>query len=499
MEDYATLSLWVATTPSTKYPSLKEDLGDFDVVVIGGGIAGVTAATRLKEAGQKVALIDLKGILEGVTGNTTAKITSQHGLIYSRLIKHFGEKTAEAYGRANQEALEYLAREIEKKQIDCGFRRAAAFVYAQDEESYEKVKEEVWAARSIGLPASLTNKVELPFEIKGAIRFDHQAYFHPRKYLLASAKLIPGSGSFVFEATKALKVEEDARGLRVKTDRGIISARHCLITSHHPLNSDAAYYSKMHYYRSYVIAAVLKDKVPADMYISYGADNNYRSFRPHEEGDKTYLIFGGERHHSGEDIRSAERYQRLEKDLRQMLSVEEVAYRWSAQDNFPFDNIPLIGRYRKDSRRLWVATGFQGWGMTTGTTAGILLSDLVMGKANPWESLYNPHRASSFTEIGDYLGLGKSAVKNLISRRLKKELPVTAERGQIIDRDGKKVALYRDNQGHKFMLSASCTHKGCIVNWNEAEKTWDCPCHGSRFNAQGGVIQGPATDDLASI
>ncbi len=497
MKDYTTLSLWLDTTSRTGYPKLEKDLGDFDSVIIGGGIAGIMTAAKLKEAGQRVALIDLKRILEGVTGNTTAKVTSQHGLIYARLIRHFGEATAKMYGEANQAALEHIASGIKRKKIDCNYKRAAAYIYAQDAEGYEKVKEEVWAARSIGLPASLTNEIELPLKIKGALKFDQQAYFHPRKYLLALAKEIPGAGSFIFENTRALGAEEDRKGIRVKTNRGIISARHCLITSHHPINSEAAYYSKMHYYRSYALAALLEEKVPSDMYISYGGDFNYRSFRPHSEGKKTYLILGGERHPSGEDIRSRERYQKLEEDLRQMFKVKEVVYRWSAQDNFPFDGIPLIGRYQKDSRRFWVATGFQGWGMTTGVVAGMLLTDLLQGRSNPWEGLFYPHRPSSFSETRDSFSFDKTVVKNLISHRIKKSLGKTTTQGQVIDWKGKKVALYHEER--KQPLSASCTHKGCIVNWNDAEKTWDCPCHGSRFNVQGEVIQGPATRDLPPL
>jgi glycine/D-amino acid oxidase-like deaminating enzyme/nitrite reductase/ring-hydroxylating ferredoxin subunit len=493
------VSLWIATTPETNFPALTGDLS-VDVAVIGGGITGIATAYMLKQAGATVAVLEADRVVSSVTGNTTAKITSLHGLIYDHLVSQFGEEKARIYADAQESAKEKIASLVEQLGIDCDFRRASAYTYTLDEQESEQVAKEVEAARRLGLPVSYTEETDLPFKVRAAVRFDNQAQFHPRKYLLALAEKIPGDGSHIFERTRMLDVE-DAAPCLVKTERGTIKARSVVVATHFPYPDPKLYFAAMYPTRSYVLGCRLNGPVPQGMYVSTGTPHNSIRNNPYEDGE--IVMIGGEHHKTGQGGDTRERYQRLEKWARANFDIASVEFRWSTQDNNTVDRVPYIGKLSTGSEHLYVATGFAGWGMTNSHVAAQLLGDMILGRDNPWAELFDPSRFKPVTSARDFIRENMNVAKEFMADRIStpelndmEELPTGG--GAVVEWKGERVAVYKDEAGKVFSCSAVCTHMGCIVHWNGAEKSWDCPCHGSRFNYNGKVIQGPANRDLES-
>ena len=491
-------SYWMATTPESNYPPLSGDIS-VDVAILGGGIVGITSAFLLKEAGvSSIAVIEADRVITGVTGHTTAKVTSQHSLIYDRLISKFGRRQAQQYAESNQAAIEKIASIVSSRDIACDFIRKPAYVYASSEDSVEKIRNEVEAAQSLGLPASFRDNLPLPFKTYGSIRFDNQAQFHPRKYLCALAKEIEGDGRHIFEKTRALKVEGDGP-ITITTDRGVIKAKKVIQATHFPINDKPGlFFQRLYQSRSYVLGVRIRETFPEGMFIN--AEEPVRSMRSQPTGGGDLVLISGEGHRTGEGNHEIDHYRNLEKWVRSVYSVNSVDYRWSAQDVISIDRIPYIGRLTSGNENSYLATGFRKWGMTTGTVAAMILKDMILGKSNPWEEVYDPSRFKPVESAKDLFSQVAEATKGLVGDRI---LPTHEEASQIAPRegaivkiDGERVAAYRDWKGVLHTLDPSCRHMGCIVSWNDAEKTWDCPCHGSRYYATGEVISGPTVYGL---
>jgi glycine/D-amino acid oxidase-like deaminating enzyme/nitrite reductase/ring-hydroxylating ferredoxin subunit len=491
------ISFWIDSTPDTHYSSSGESI-TVDVAILGGGIVGLTAATLLKQAGKTVAVIESKQIATGVSGHTTAKVTSLHQLIYADLIKQVGEQKARIYAESNQSAVERVATWVAQKQIDCDFSRQSAYTFAESENELSKVKDEVEAALKIGLPASFVQETSLPFAIAGAVKFDNQAQFHVRKYLSHLAKDIPGEGSYLFERTRVQKVEEDTP-CRVITDQGTIIAQDVIVATHLPILDQGLFFAKTYPKRSYIIGARIEpEKAPKGMFIGTGKE--YHSIRttPYEGG--LLLLVGGGGHKVGTVTDTEEQYQKLEAYTRSRFGVDTFEYRWSTQDMVSFDKVPYIGKLTPFNHHIYVATGFSLWGMSNGTMAAMLLSDLILGQENPWLELYDATRATPFL-TPQSIKEGVDVATRWVGDRLKglqssSFSEVTTGEGKLLTVEGEKVAAYRDEQGNVHAVSAVCTHLACIVSWNSAEKSWDCACHGSRFGYDGEVLHGPAVKDL---
>jgi glycine/D-amino acid oxidase-like deaminating enzyme/nitrite reductase/ring-hydroxylating ferredoxin subunit len=491
-------SLWVASTPRTTYPRLDGSL-QIDVAIIGAGIAGLTTALLLKRAGMSVAVIESQRVAEGVTGYTTAKVTSQHGLIYRDLVTHFGEEGARIYATSNEAAKEWIADLVESEGIDCDFERRYHCVYTQDDEELEKIESEANAARTLGLPVSSVDDAPLPFPIAGGVRFDNQAQFHPRRYLLRIAELVDGDGSFIFEDTRCTGVDE-GDSCTVETERGPIQARNVVVASHYPFLDRGLFFAKVAPYRSYVLAAeVPSSHIPDGMFISAGSPT--RSLRSAKEGNKQLLLIGGEGHKVGQEPDTEGRYRALEAWGHENFSVSTYKYRWSTQDNVSIDKVPFIGRLRRSSENLFVATGFGKWGMTNGTVAAMIISDEILGRDNAWSSFYDSNRIKPKAQAKEFFSENLNVAQHFIGDRIntphfKEPDEVAVGEGAIVRANGRRAAAYRDEAGELKTFSHVCTHLGCYVRWNPAEKSFDCPCHGSRFDAEGRVIQGPAVRDL---
>lgn len=494
------ISFWIDSTPITTYPSLGNSVS-VDVAIVGGGIVGLTAATLLKQAGKTVAVIESRQISTGVSGHTTAKITSLHQLIYADLIKQIGEQNARLYAESNQAAIELVATFVEEQQIDCDFSRQSAYTFAEPDDELDRIKDEVEAALKLGLPASYVQETSLPFAIAGAVKLDNQAQFHVRKYLIHLATNIAGNGSYLFENTRVQKVD-DGNPCQIITERGTINAQDVIVSTNLPILDQGLFFAKTYPKRSYIVGAQIgRAKAPEGMFIGSGKSSHSIRTTPYDGG--TLLLVGGEGHKVGTDSNTEERYQKLEAYARDRFDIDTFAYRWSNQDMVSFDHLPYIGKLTPFNQHIYVATGFSLWGMSKGTMSAMLLSDLILGKDNPYIELYDATRATPFLTMESVKQEADVATrwigdrfKGLLSTSFSE---VANGEGKLLTIDNEKVAAYRDEQGEIHAVSAVCTHLACIVSWNNAEKSWDCACHGSRFNCEGKVIQGPTVKDLEKV
>ncbi|WP_305066684.1 FAD-dependent oxidoreductase [Methanoculleus sp.] len=494
-------SYWIATSPETGFPPLDGD-GRVDVTVIGGGIAGITTAFLLKKAGLTVALIDAGRIATGATGATgytTAKIASLHRLIYAELIDRLGEEKTRQYAEANQAGIEMVASNVLEYDIPCSFERKSAYTYAESEEGRSLVAAEADAARGLGLPAAFTEDVPLPGRTYGAVVVENQAQFHPRSYLLLLAGHLPGEGSYVFETTRALDIEEQAGGVAVKTDRGTLSSDYAVLATHYPIyDRSGAYFARMQPSRSYALGVRIEEPFPDGIFIN--AAGPVHSWRSQPAGDGELVIVTGAAHGTGQAADTRAHYRSLEEYARSVYPARSVDYHWSAQDYITADRVPYIGRLAAGHDRVFVATGFGKWGMAAGTAAGMILTDLIRGRTNPWAEVFDPSRFREQPEFPDRVRKqleaagGRIEVEAAWFDREIKAIP--PGEGKVVELDGQKVAIVRDGSGEVTTLDATCMHMGCTVAWNNAEKSWDCPCHGSRYDADGKVIGSPTVRDL---
>ncbi len=493
------ISYWIDSTPTTSFPSLVNEVR-VDVAIVGAGIAGVTAATLLKRAGKSVAIIESKQISTGTSGHTTAKITSLHQLIYADLIEKYGVDKARIYAESNQAAMERVAQFVKDEEIDCDFSRQNAYTFAESQDNLSQIEKEVEAALKLGLPASFVKETSLPFPIAGAVKFENQAQFHCRKYLLHLSDRIPGNGSYVFENTRVQSVKEN-NPCQVITDRGIIQAQDVIVATNIPIVDEGLFFAKTYPQRSYIIGARIEtSKAPEGMFI--GSGKKYYSIRTTPDKNGLLLLIGGGGHKVGTMEKTEENYQDLEQFARSRFGVETIDYRWSTQDFVSFDKLPYIGNLTPFNQHIYVATGFSLWGMTKGTLSGMLLSDLILGIDNPWTELYDAKRATPFVSpegIKQNLDVGVHWVGDRLKGLGQSLESVAAGEGKVVTVEGNKIAAYRNEQGEIQAISAVCPHLGCILAWNSAEKSWDCPCHGSRFDCKGTVLHGPSVKDVKSV
>jgi glycine/D-amino acid oxidase-like deaminating enzyme/nitrite reductase/ring-hydroxylating ferredoxin subunit len=489
---------WVATAPN---PSFQPFTGNptVDVAIIGGGIVGITAAALLKRAGRTVAVLEAQRVGTQVTGGSTAKITSQHGLIYGDLIKNFGKENARIYAQSNQAAIEKIAEFSAEYRAECDFTRQAAYTYTQSKDKVAAIEKEVEAASELGLPASFVRGVSLPFPIEGAICFNHQAQFNPCKYLKPIAQAIDGDGSYVFEETRVLDVDKGTP-CKITTSRGKVEAKEVIVATNIPILDRGGFFSKVYPRAHLALAARLENtKAPEGMFISI--DEPTHSIRTAHDEQGTILIVVGPRFRPGHKTDTAQGYKNLEAFARSHFNIQSVEYRWMNQDYNSMDGVPYVGKLLPTTKHLYVATGFNAWGITNGTVAAMILSDTILGNPNPWAEFYDATRIKLTISARNFIKQNIHVAKDFIQGRLvsypaKSPADLAPEEGSLIEVQGKKIAAYKDEQGTLHLLSPVCTHMGCHVAWNNMEKSWDCPCHGSRFHYDGSVLRGPAVRDL---
>lgn len=476
-------SLWSATTQPTAYPPLPGDI-EVDAAVIGGGMAGVLTAYYLSQRGMNTVVLEADRIGGGQTCNTTAKLTSQHDLIYAKLVKQFGITLARQYTDANQAAVKEYRSLIHGLSIDCELEDLPSYLYTRQDA--ETLRQEAEAARSLGIDAAFVTETALPFSMAGAVRFEGQAQFHPLKFLYALARHIT-----VYEHTRVQAVE----GRMLRTQRGTVTAKHIIFATHYPFPlMPGFYFARMHQERSYVLA--LKQAPGLDgMYL--GVDPDGLSFR--NSGD--LLLLGGGGHRTGEN-RTGGKYEMLRKTAREFWPQCREFAHWSAQDCMTLDGVPYIGRFSASEPDWYVATGFAKWGMTSSMAAAQILCGLICEGKSPYADVFSPQRFTPAASAKNLLSDGLHAVRDL-SRELlappRAQLDALPNgHGGIVEYEGGKAGVYKDDNGQLHIVSTRCPHLGCQVEWNPDEKSWDCPCHGSRFDRDGLLLDGPAQTNLGT-
>jgi glycine/D-amino acid oxidase-like deaminating enzyme len=458
-------SLWVGTAPERpELPRLEHDV-EADVAVVGGGIVGLTTALLARRAGASIVLVEADRVGNGVSGYTTAKVSSQHGLVYARLRSSLGQDAARLYGQINEAALAWIAEHVEAAKIDCDFRRRASYAYVLGDSDRDEIEAEARAAQAAGLPAELVEQTPLPYPVAAAVRFDGQAEFHAGKYLGALADELRDGGCEIFENSRALDVDEGGRCV-VETDAGgRVLADRVVIATHYPFLDRSLAFARVHAERSYAIACRVDGDLPEGMFIS--GDSPTRSIRTAPIDGEELLLVGGESHKTGTGGDTEQRYRNLERFARKHWDLESVEYRWSSQDGITLDRVPYVGRITPRSRRILTATGFAKWGMTGGTAAAAVLAELLESDTrSPAAELLDPWRLTA-----------RASLPSLLKENVQVGLHFVG------DRIAKRSA-------------PRCTHLGCKLDWNSAERSWDCPCHGSRFAADGSVLEGPAVEPL---
>ncbi len=468
-------SIWTKTCDGKKWPMLKQHI-KADVAIIGGGMAGILTAWHLTKAGVKAVVLEAERIGFGQTRNTTAKITSQHGMFCHSFIEKKGEETARKYVQANQNAVAAYKRIIREQGIDCEFTEQNAYVYSMDE---EKLKREVVAARKLGIKASFESQIEIPVTCAGAVCFPGQAQFHPLKFIEALAE-----GLTIYENTTVTEVEPHL----VKTPYGSVSAGKIVFATHFPfINFPGLYFARMHQERSYVLALENAGKLNG-MYIGDG--ENALSFRQYDK----YILLGGQGHRTGENP-EGECYERLRATARKLYPESREAACWSAQDCITDDKVPFIGQYGINRPDWLVATGFRKWGMSSSMVAAMILKDMICGIQNPYAEVFAPFRFS-VEELPQLMKDGGKTVKGLTKRFFhlpeKTVAALKPGHGAIVRTGEGKVGVYKTEEGEIYQVDVSCPHLGCELAWNPDEHSWDCPCHGSRFDHKGNLLDNPA-------
>lgn len=428
-------SLWRKTAQMPQFQQMRKDTTT-DVLIIGGGMAGLLCAWQLKQAGVDCLIVEQDALCSRITQNTTAKITLQHGLIYDKLIRTFGADKAKRYLQANQAALEQYRTLC--RDIDCDFEPQDSFVYSMDDR--ESIERESAALRELGVDAQTTTELPLPFPVAGAVRVKDQAQFHPLKFAAAVAEGLP-----ILEHTKVQELMPE----KAVTNCGTIRAKKIIIATHFPmLNKHGGYFLKLYQHRSYVLALKNAPKL-SGMYVDDAKTG--LSFRPY--GD--LLLLGGGSHRTG---KKGGNWRELEQFAAKHYPQAQIVARWATQDCMTLDGAPYIGQYAKNTPDLFVATGFNKWGMTSSMAAAMILRDLVQGKENPWSTVFDPSRSILHPQLA----------VNALESTLNLITPTVPR----------------------------CPHMGCALKYNPAEHSWDCPCHGSRFTTEGYLIDNPATDDM---
>ena len=490
------ISYWVDSSGKTNFPKLDSNLST-DVCIIGGGITGIATAYMLKDSGLKITLLEASEVGMGVTANTTAKITSQHSLFYDYLIKSFGFDTAKKYLDSNEEAINIIENIVKKENIDCDFEYQDSYVYTCSKDYIQKIKDEANAVKSLGLDTKLVTEAPLPFGIKCAICFPNQAKFHPRKYILG---ILPSLEKInIFEHSKVTDINTENGSYKVHANGHTVNCKYLVLTTHYPIkNFPGMYFLKMYQDKSYVIAVDTKKPLFDGMYIS--AEEPVTSFRT----ANNLLLVGGSGHKTGaNNIDLDKNYINLENYIKSIYPDSEIKYKWTTEDCVSLDKLPYIGRFSKLYNNMYVATGYKKWGMTTSHVSAKIISDDILGKENKYASIHSATRLQPIKNCKAFGNILNQTVYSLaINKMCKPKLDYTQiqnDCGGIVNYKGKKIGLYKDTNGKMYAIKPYCSHLGCELSWNNLEKTWDCPCHGSRFDYTGKIITEPTTKDLEII
>ncbi|MFC3885400.1 FAD-dependent oxidoreductase [Bacillus songklensis] len=492
---------WRNSVSLPSFPKLNENIR-VDIAIVGGGITGITTAYLLAKEGMKVAVIEAGSILNGTTGHTTAKITAQHDLIYDELISHLGKEKAKLYYEASNEALHFIKNKVSEYSIDCDFSHEDAYLYATSPKYRMKIEKEYEAYQTLGIDGGLLDSIPFEIPIEAALVMKGQAQFHPLKYLASLVGQITQSDGSIYENTTAIDIDEGSEPTVITRDGHRISCNFVISCSHFPFDDGKGFYfARMYAERSYVLGVKTEKEYPGGMYLS--VDNPVRSLRYTTLNGEKLVLIGGESHKTGQGMDTMKHYEALESFGNEVLGIKEYMYRWSAQDLITLDKVPYIGTISSGHSNILVATGYRKWGMTNSTAASLLLRDIILKQDNPYKDLFTPSRFQADPDVKHFITQNADVAKHLIEGKLDSPMKnpenLTNDEGAVVTVNGKRAGAYKDENGELHIVDTTCTHMGCELNWNHGDRTWDCPCHGSRFSFDGNIVEGPANKPLKKV
>lgn len=492
-------SFWLEDQKEITFPTFEGE-ETFDVAIVGGGITGIMTAYYLVQLGFKVALFEASNLMYGTTGRTTGKITAQHDIIYHTLIDEYGADYAKQYFEANNQAKETIEKLCKKHEIDCHFELEDSYVFTQKQDEVERLKKELAAYQLLNIPHEWVTELPIDLPIEAGLIMNNQAQFNPVLFLQSMIQMIDVKGGKIFEHSKVESMDKDKQYRLLFENQSRVYAKHVVSTSNFPFIDRHGFFARLFPARSYLICVKVKDEFPGGMYINI--EEPTYSIRSVQKDDQQYVFIGGAGHKTGNVHSEQDQIERLISFAKQTFEVEEIIEHWSAQDLETADDLPYIGRM-KGEESFYVATGYKKWGMTTSIVAAQLISDIINGKQNPYEQLFSPERTFTFKKIKKLLQENMKIPGELVGGKLNTpeiELKdLQHGEGRPVSIKGKRAGAYKSESGEFIIIDTTCTHMGCELNWNGVEKSWDCPCHGSRFSLTGKVLNGPAKKDLPKV
>lgn len=494
-------SLWQMNVED--FQPAKDTTGrtSFDVIVVGGGVTGVTTALQLQNAGMKCILLEAHSLCFGTTGGTTAHLNSFFDTSYNEIKKGFGEDAIHLVANAASRALDLYNSNIETYKIDCGYEQKDGYLYSQDEKQTEELDKIFNASKQAGVEVAYSDRIPVDIEFQKAIVFPNQAQVHATKYVFALAREFEKAGGLIMQHCRVDSAVEGEDNVTVETNLGAYQGTFLIYATHIPPHINLLHF-RCAPYRSYAIAVKLNGSYPDGL--SYDMYDPYHYYRTHEIDGEKYFIVGGEDHKTAHIQNTDACFKKLEAHVRAKFDVKEVAHKWSSQYFEPSDGLAYIGLLPGSGGNILVATGYSGNGMTYSHIAALLLTDLVHKKENAWAALFNPNRVKPVAGFSNFVKENADVVAQFIGKRITTEKiselsEMAAGEGRLVKYEGSKLAIYKDESGKIYALNPVCTHAKCIVDWNSTEKSWDCPCHGARYDIEGKVLTGPACKGLEVV
>lgn len=495
-----TKSIWLSFSDDTNFSPLSSHL-KVDVAIIGGGITGITTAQLLAKQGKRVAVLEKQRVGTNSSGNSTGNLYSAVSEILLYVRKKFGDDVMEMVVNSRREAIDLVEQNINLYNIDCDFKRVNWNYYSTILKTKEKIEKAYEAAKKIGLKVEYTDLPETKFDVKKGLSIGGAAQFNPLRYVQGLAKAIANENCLIYENTEITEFHENNDGVTLRTGQGhTIEASYVVHATHSP-KGIMSYHTELGPYREYGIACKIKGSYPEGVYFGYYDPSDITSTRLYEREGVQYLLVVGEPHKVGHGD-NLSHMNRLEKFARDHFDVIEITHRWGAQNYKAADYLPYIGK-KSNGSRMYIGTGFSSHGLTYGTVAAMVISDQIAGIANAYSEIYRPTRFNPIKSAPKFIKENVDVLVTFVSDYMKRSqetfMDVKKGEGKIVEEEGHKLAVFRNENDGLQICSAVCTHMGCIVRWNNAEQSWDCPCHGSRFDTKGEVIEGPALKALASL